>query len=111
MHVLHAGRRILPDKTKAPFYTQISEYMLFGKIPMPVIYAFMFVVFWFISRYEDRRHIYAAGSNERPELSGINTDRIKILAFTLLGLAISVAAIIESSRRVPSTRHHRQHTN
>ncbi|HOJ80918.1 MAG TPA: ABC transporter permease [Clostridiales bacterium] len=89
------------DKTKAPFYTQISNYMLFGKIPMPVVYyALMFLLFWFISRYTKLgRHIYAVGSNEKAtKLSGINTDKIKILAFTLMGLAISVAAIVESSR-------------
>lgn len=89
------------DKTKAPFYTQISNYMLFGKIPMPVVYyVLMFLLFWFISRYTKLgRHIYAVGSNEKAtKLSGINTDKIKILAFTLMGLAISVAAIVESSR-------------
>jgi len=89
------------DKTKAPFYIQISNYMLFGNIPMPVVYyAVMFVLFWFISKYTKiGRHIYAVGSNEKAtRLSGINTDRVKVLAYTLLGLAISVAAIVESSR-------------
>jgi len=89
------------DKAKAPFYTQISNTMLFGKIPMPVIYyALVFAAFWFISRYTRLgRHIYATGSNEKAtRLSGINTDRIKILSFTLLGLAIAIAAIVESSR-------------
>ncbi len=89
------------DKAKAPFYTEISNYNLFGKIPMSVIYYFlMFILFWFISRYTKLgRHIYAAGSNEKAtRLSGINTDKIKILAYTLLGFAISVAAIVESSR-------------
>jgi len=89
------------DKTKAPFYIQVSNYMLFGKIPMPVVYyAVMFVLFWFISKYTKiGRHIYAVGSNEKAtRLSGINTDRVKVLAYTLLGLAISVAAIVESSR-------------
>lgn len=89
------------DKVKAPFYTQISNYMLFGKIPMPVIYFLLvFVAYWFISKYtRTGRHIYAVGSNEKAtRLSGINTDKIKILSFTLLGLAIAIAAIVESSR-------------
>jgi ribose transport system permease protein len=89
------------DKQKAPFYLQISNYNLFGKIPMSVVYyVLMFVLFWFISRYTKLgRHIYAVGSNEKAtRLSGLNTDRIKILAFTLLGFAISIAAIVESSR-------------
>lgn len=89
------------DKVKAPFYTKISNTMLFGKIPMPVIYfALVFVAFWFISKYtRPGRHIYATGSNEKAtRLSGINTDWIKILSFTILGFAIAVAAIVESSR-------------
>ena len=89
------------DKTVAPSYIQISNYSIFGKIPMPVVYfAFMFVIFWFISKYTRLgRHIYAAGSNEKAtRLSGINTNRIKILSFTLLGFAIAVAAVVESSR-------------
>jgi len=100
MYFMQGGGFYL-DKEKAPFYTQISNYMLFGKIPMPVIYYFiMFALFWFISRYTKLgRHIYAVGSNEKAtRLSGINTNRIKVLAFTLLGFAISIAAIIESSR-------------
>lgn len=89
------------DKVKAPFYTQISNTMLFGKIPMPVIYFLLvFAAFWFVSKYTRLgRHIYASGSNEKAtRLSGINTDKIKILSFTILGLAIAFAAIIESSR-------------
>ncbi len=89
------------DKVKAPFYTQISNYMVFGKIPMPVIYFLLvFAALWFVSKYTRLgRHIYATGSNEKAtRLSGINTDKIKILSFTLLGLAIAIAAVIESSR-------------
>ena len=84
------------DKVKAPFYTQISNTMLFGKIPMPVIYFLLvFAAFWFVSKYTRLgRHIYASGSNEKAtRLSGINTDKIKILSFTILGLAIAFAAI------------------
>jgi len=100
MYFMEGGGFYL-DKAKAPFYTQISNYMLFGAIPMPVIYyALMFILFWFISKYTKiGRHIYAVGSNEKAtRLSGINTNKIKILAFTLLGFAISIAAIVESSR-------------
>lgn len=89
------------DKVKSPFYTQISNTMLFGKIPMPVIYfALVFAAFWFVSKYTRLgRHIYASGSNEKAtRLSGINTDKIKILSFTILGLAIAIAAVVESSR-------------
>lgn len=89
------------DKEIAPNYLKISNYDLFGSIPMPVVYFFaMFLIFWFISRYtRNGRYIYAVGSNEKAtRLSGINTDRVKILSFMLLGLSIGAAAVIESSR-------------
>jgi ribose transport system permease protein len=89
------------DKEMAPFYLNISNYDLFGSIPMPVVYFLaMFLLFWFISKYtKNGRYIYAVGSNAKAtRLSGINTDFVKILSFILLGLSIGVAAIVESSR-------------
>ena len=45
------------------------------------------------------KHIYATGSNEKAtRLSGINTDRIKIITYTISGVLVSLAAIIEASR-------------
>ncbi len=82
-------------------YKMISNTALFGKIPMPVIYFFvMFLLYYWISRHTKLgRHIYAVGSNEKASrLSGINTDWIKIASFLLLGIAIAVAAVTESSR-------------
>ena len=82
-------------------YSTISNYSLFGWLPLQILYFFiMGAIFWFISkRTVLGRHIYAVGSNERAtRLSGIKTDRIKIIAFLLLGVAIAVAAVAESSR-------------
>ena len=82
-------------------YTQISSYSLFGWLPLQIVYFFvMAAIFYFISKHTVLgRHIYAVGSNEKAtRLSGIKTDRIKIIAYMLLGAAIAVAAIAESSR-------------
>lgn len=82
-------------------YQQISNYMLFGWLPLPIIYFFVMLG---ISIYVARstiigRHIYAVGSNEKAtRLSGINTNRVKMIAFAILGVTVAVAAIIESSR-------------
>lgn len=82
-------------------YQQISNYSLFGWLPLPIIYFFIMLA---LSIYVSRstiigRHIYAVGSNEKAtRLSGINTNRVKMIAFAILGVSVAVAAIIESSR-------------
>ena len=87
--------------SKSPAYQDISNYNLFGVIPMPIIYfLLMFLLFLYISKYTKLgRHIYAVGSNEKAtRLSGINTDTIRIISFVLLGFAVGIASITESSR-------------
>jgi Ribose/xylose/arabinose/galactoside ABC-type transport systems, permease components len=82
-------------------YSQISNYSLFDKIPLPIFYlAIIFAIYYYISKYtKTGRYIYAVGSNEKAtRLSGINTDWVKIKAFILMGAVVSVAAIIETSR-------------
>src|SRR5699024_4683055 len=45
------------------------------------------------------RYIYAIGSNEKAALlSGIRVQRIKLTIYSLAGLLVGVAAIIEASR-------------
>ena len=87
--------------TKNDAYLAISSTEIFGVIPLQIVYFFvMALIYWYISKYTTLgRRIYAVGSNERAaRLSGIKTDRIKIMAFVLLGIAIAVGAIAESSR-------------
>ncbi len=87
--------------TKNAAYMAISNHALFGWLPMMIVYFFaMAYLFYYISKHTKLgRHIYAVGSNEKAtRLSGIKTDRIKILAFVLLGFTIGIAAVVESSR-------------
>lgn len=87
--------------TKNPGYLAISSTELFGFLPLQIVYFFlMALIFWYISRYTALgRRIYAVGSNEKAaRLSGIKTDRIKIMAYVLLGITVAVGAIAESSR-------------
>ena len=82
-------------------YQYISNTDIGGVVPMPIIiFAGMFIIFLFISKKTVLgRRIYAVGSNEKAtKLCGINTDRVKIMAFVLLGIAIAAASITESSR-------------
>jgi len=82
-------------------FKSISNTNLFGWLPMPIVYfLLMFALYFYISKYTRLgRHIYAVGSNEKAtRLSGINTDRIRIISFILLGFAVAIAAITEASR-------------
>ncbi|MBQ8506260.1 MAG: ABC transporter permease [Clostridia bacterium] len=87
--------------TKNEAYLAISSAKLFDVIPLQIIYFFLMAfIYWYISKYTTLgRRIYAVGSNVKAaRLSGIKTDRIKIMAYVLLGIAIAVGAIAESSR-------------
>ncbi|MDO4547996.1 MAG: ABC transporter permease [Clostridia bacterium] len=87
--------------TKVAAYQAISNYNLFGWLPMSIVYFFLaMIACWYIANFTKLgRHIYAVGSNEKAtRLSGIKTDRIKIMSFVLLGALIGIAAVVESSR-------------
>ena len=87
--------------TKNAAYLAISSTEILGFLPLQIVYFFaMALIYWYISRYTALgRRFYAVGSNVKAaRLSGIKTDRIKIMAYVLLGIAVAVAAIAESSR-------------
>jgi ribose transport system permease protein len=70
-------------------------------IPVPVVLMLaMFAVFWFVlSRTVFGRHVYATGGNsEAAKLSGVNTDRVQILVYTISGAMAALAGVILTSR-------------
>ena len=72
-----------------------------GPIPIPVMIAFFFFLLnAFIMRYTVYgRYVLAIGGNEEAaRLSGINTKRIKLMAYTLMGFLTGIGAVILSSR-------------
>lgn len=45
------------------------------------------------------RHVYAIGSNERTtRLSGINVEKVKMKIYILMGVLVSIAAVIQIAR-------------
>lgn len=87
--------------TTSKDYPQISNYNIFGIIPLPIIYFIVLTVITYLITKHTRlgRHIYAVGSNEKAtRLSAVNVDRVKILAFVYIGLMVAFAAITETSR-------------
>ena len=70
-------------------------------IPVPVVLMLaMFAVFWFVlTRTVFGRHVYATGGNaEASRLSGVNTDRVQILVYTVSGAMAALAGLILTSR-------------
>ncbi|MDH5162005.1 ABC transporter permease [Heyndrickxia oleronia] len=70
-------------------------------IDYPIIIFLVMTVLVYVLMHKTRfgRYVYAIGSNEKAAtLSAIRVDRIKLAVYSLVGLLVSVAAIIETSR-------------
>ena len=70
-------------------------------IPIPIV--LMIIVFiscyYVLNHTQFGRHIYAVGGNEEASLlSGVNTHKVKIWAYTISGILAAVAGIIVTSR-------------
>jgi ribose transport system permease protein len=67
-----------------------------GRIPFSFIMVLSIVVFFhfFLTRTTLGRHIYAVGGNrEAARLSGIDTDKVRIMVYTLSGLMAGIAGL------------------
>lgn len=66
-------------------------------IPVPgIFFAVIAVLVWILlSKVQVGRHIYAVGGNEETSrLSGINSDRVKVLVYAISGLLCGIAAVL-----------------
>lgn len=67
--------------------------------PVIIFLAMTALIYVLMHKTRFGRYVYALGSNEKAALlSAIRVDRIKIGVYTLTGLLVGVAAIIETSR-------------
>ncbi|PRR79708.1 ABC transporter permease [Clostridium vincentii] len=72
-----------------------------GFMPIPVIITVVVAAFaiYLLSKTRFGRYLYALGGNEdSARLSGINTSKIKVLAYVISGFAASIAGVIITSR-------------
>lgn len=82
-------------------FLQIASFKFGNYMVMPIIY---WVIIAFILNYVSKRtsfgrQIIAIGSNERAaRLSGIKVDKVKLRVYALMGMLVSIAAIIQVSR-------------
>jgi ribose transport system permease protein len=83
------------------FFAMLGDGYVARLIPVPVVLMLaMFAVFWFVLRRTVfGRHVYATGGNpEAATLSGVNTDRVQVLVYTLSGAMAALAGVILTSR-------------
>ena len=80
------------------WYNQV--FSVAGSIPVGFAWVALigFLTGWFFRRTRYGRHILAVGGNEKAAvIAGLDTERLKILAFTLSGLFAGAAAILWSA--------------
>ncbi|WP_186028475.1 sugar ABC transporter permease [Burkholderia gladioli] len=73
----------------------------YGGIPVPVliVLALLGAFSWIATQTVFGRRIYSVGSNlEATRLSGINTDRVKLAIFALMGLMCAFAGMVNTAR-------------
>lgn len=79
----------------------IAQKNLFGVIPLSalIMIVVLLVGAFILNKTYFGRYLYAVGSNEEAtKLSGINTDRIRILAYTICGAIVGIAGVVMLAR-------------
>ncbi|QQZ08652.1 ABC transporter permease [Heyndrickxia vini] len=82
-------------------FLQISNFSIGNYMIMPIIYwaIIIYILYYVSKRTVFGRQIIAVGSNERSAmLSGVNVDKVKVRVYALMGVLVSVAAIIQVTR-------------
>lgn len=82
-------------------FLKISNLQIGNLMFMPIIYwAVLAVILYYISkRTVFGRQVIAVGSNERAaQLSGVNVNRVKTRVYSLMGVLVAIASIIQVSR-------------
>ncbi|MCM2547501.1 sugar ABC transporter permease [Burkholderia glumae] len=82
----------------AAFVATLDSY---GGIPVPVlvVLALLGIFSWVATQTVFGRRVYSVGSNlEATRLSGINTDRVKLAIFGLMGLMCAFGGIVNTAR-------------
>ena len=88
-----------PQYIQDRFWISIGNKTFLG-LPVPIyIMAVCYgIAYLLLKKSPVGRYIIAVGTNSRAAtLSGINVDNIKILVFTLIGLFVGIAAVINAS--------------
>ncbi|WP_235816471.1 ABC transporter permease [Bacillus massilinigeriensis] len=82
-------------------FLRISSFNIGGYMVMPIVYwaIITYILYYVSKRTVLGRQIIAVGSNEKSaRLSGVNVEKVKVHVYALMGVLVSIAAIIQVSR-------------
>lgn len=82
-------------------FLQIASFKFGNYMIMPILYwaIIAYILYYVSKRTTFGRQIIAVGSNERAaKLSGVNVNKVKTRVYALMGILVSIAAIIQVSR-------------
>lgn len=98
MYVVTHGVPVTPDVPEGFLF--IGQGYI-GPVPVPVVIMLLMTVIFTVVMRMTRfgRHVYATGGNENAaRLSGVKTNRVKMIVYTLSGLIASLAGVVSFSR-------------
>lgn len=99
--VLSNGKPIaIPQDAASGIFSWLGRGDVLG-VPAPILGTIiLYLVLGFVlNQTKFGRHLYAVGGNEKAaKLSGVNTSRVKALAYTLCGVTAFLASVVVTSR-------------
>lgn len=98
MYMITHGVPATPD-TPAEFAYLGQGYVGFVPVPVVIMLVLMVVFTAIMRRTRFGRHVYATGGNENAaRLSGVKTDRVKLVVYVMSSTIASLAGVIAFSR-------------
>lgn len=82
-------------------FLKISSFKIGNFMLMPIIYLAItaYILYYVSKRTIFGRQVIAVGSNEKAaKLSGVNVEKVKTRVYSLMGILVAIAAIIQVSR-------------
>ena len=104
MAVYHGGALLVGSGTGYPMYEQLEMLgrgRIFQFIPVPILFFLgtFLIVFVVLKYFRYGRYLYAIGSNRKAAyVSGIQTDRITVTAYVVVGLCTALATLLLITR-------------
>jgi ribose/xylose/arabinose/galactoside ABC-type transport system permease subunit len=104
MAVYHGAALLVGGGTGYPMYEQLEMLgrgRIFQFIPIPILFFLgaVFLTFIVLRYFRYGRFLYSIGSNSKAAyVSGIQTDRITITAYVIVGLCTALATLLLISR-------------
>jgi len=98
MYIVTRGVPVTPD---TPDIFSILGQGYVGLVPVPVVIMIVMMIGFSILMRRTRfgRHVYATGGNEQAaRLSGVKTNRVKLIVYVLSGAIAALAGVISFSR-------------